>query len=440
MRVIIFDLDLTLASTEPCHAYLRTKLGRQTVVSALQSREVSVSFYGRPLVALVNSLQLASDHCVAVVSDSPKDYCLQVLTQGGYQVNGNLVFGGVSKPLVDQEAISNAVSEELGVEAEDLEFLVVGDSPKDIYYAHSIESPSVFVSWGSRHTANAGYSQPTKWADNVQELTLHIKSFLDGKLKFKRYDFKQDYITVDPAADDFVRVTLSEEQIGFGKEYVKSWKDHRNDDDRWASTDLHQVVKQAKNLSVADHDVRRGTPLYGSKGLYSAQPFKTKAWFFKNDFLKWCVANKVKGNVLLVPVPPSVPRECNLSHSMSLMCRWWKGWIIAENPRMNVKVHDIFERFLPKIPSHLSLGWRDMDEQFETLGVFQEDKGKEKGADFVVIVDDVVTSGSHMNAIASFIRTKALVDESTLIFGYALFKTTRVEAADDDDLSWLDEL
>ncbi|WP_413052348.1 HAD family hydrolase [Pseudomonas bubulae] len=440
MRVIIFDLDLTLASTEACHAYLRSNLGRQDIVPALKSGGVSVSFYGAELVAYFNSLKFSPGCCVAVVSDSPKDYCVQVLAQGGYQIADWLVFGSQSKPLVKQEVISEAIAQGLGVDVDDLSFLVVGDSPKDIYYAHAIKAPSVFVSWGSKQVQQANYSVPSAWADTVQELKGHVERFVRGDLEFEFVDFRKLYLTVAPNSKEFIRVALSDDDIGFGKDYIKNKDNYRGVEDKWAATELHSVVKQAKNLSAKDHEARIGTPLYGVNGLYNAFAFKAKAWHFKNDFTAWCRSKNITGNVLLVPVPPSVPRECNLTHSMSLMCGWWKYWINSENFGINVRIHDAFERFWPKVPSHQTTGWREMDEQFDTLGVFNEIKGKVKKIDFVVIVDDVVTSGSHMNAVASFMRTAEMVDEGVVIFGYALFKTLRVDASNDIDWSFLDDL
>lgn len=442
MRVIIFDLDLTLASTEACHAYLRTKPGRRDIVPALKSGDVDISFYGDDLVSYFNGLKLIPDCCVAVVSDSPKDYCVQVLAQGGYLIRDWLVFGNQSKPLVRQEAISEAIAQGLGVKVEELKFLIIGDSPKDVYYAHSIGVPSIFTSWGSKQDRKAHHSEPTAWADNVSQLKHHVSLFLKGDLEFKSFEFSKLYLTVDPKSKDFIRVELEDNHIGHGKEYVKNPEQYRkgNDNDKWASIELHSVVKQAKNLSEDEHNAKIGTPLYGANGLYSARPFKDKAWHFKNDFIAWCKSKSISGNILLVPVPPSVPRECNLTHSMSLMCSWWKYWINAGDHGLNVRVHDAFERYWPKVPSHQTPGWRDMDEQFDTLGVFNDDRPKVENVDFLIVVDDVITSGSHINAIASFIRTAGMVDDDTVIFGYALFKTLRIEASDEFDLSWIDTL
>lgn len=442
MRVIIFDLDLTLASTEACHAYLRSKSGRRDIVSALKSGKVSISLYGDDLVSYFNSLKLIPNCCVAVVSDSPKDYCVQVLAQSGYLIQDWLVFGNQSKPLVRQETISETIAQGLGVEVENLSFLIIGDSPKDIYYAHSIKAPSIFTSWGSKQAQRAHHSEPTARADNLSQLKQHVDLFLRGELKFKSFEFSNLYLTINPKSRDFIRVELEGSAIGYGKEYVKNPEQYRkvNNNDKWASIELHSVVKQAKNLSEDEHNAKIGTPLYGANGLYSATPFRDKAWHFKNDFINWCKSENISGRILLVPVPPSVPRECNLTHSMSLMCRWWKYWINAGDHDLDVRVHDAFERYWPKIPSHQTPGWREMDEQFDTLGVFNKAREKVENVDFLIVVDDVVTSGSHINAIASFIRTAKMVDDDTVILGYALFKTIRLEASDELDLSWIDAL
>lgn len=426
MRVIIFDLDFTLASTENCQPYLTTVRGRGEITDALHNQSVNVSFYDARLANDFNSLQEVDNCCVVVVSDSPKDYCLQVLALGGYKIDSRLVFGAQSKPLVNVEALLESLEEVLDVDAGDFEFLVIGDSPKDIYFAHSIRSPSVFASWGTRHKLSmVEYSRPSCTAAGVEQLREHIMAFLRGDLNFEDYNFSGDYITLD--VDELCRVELSEAEIGYGHEYVPDHNHYRNDQDKWSSRDLRWIVKKAKNFTRQHHDYMRPMPMYGRDGPYETTPLKSKAGHFKRDFLKWCVENRISGKILLVPVPSSVPRECNLSFTIGIICDWWATWINKECEDMDVEVLDAFERFWPRQPSHQSEGRRTMDEHFDTLGMFSDKAQKKDNIDYVIIVDDVVTSGAHMNAIASFIKTLDVVEEETPILGYALFKTAHPE-------------
>jgi phosphoglycolate phosphatase-like HAD superfamily hydrolase len=431
MRVIIFDLDFTLAATDDCQVYLTSQVGRAAIIPALREGVVRVNSYDSELVVGFNELRTMEDCRAIVVSDSPKDYCLEVLRLCGYNINPQLVFGAQSKPLVDFGAVEETVAEVLDLQAADLSYLVIGDSPKDIYFAHSIRAPSVFAKWGSRHNVGmVQYSMPSVEAQNFAELREHVNRFRRGELEFEYNNFKSDYIVVD--VDDIERVELNETHIGYGREYVADYNQHRGATDRYASKDLHWVVKRSKNYTQAHHNRNLPMQMFGQGGVFDTDPLKRKAGHFKNEFLRWCDGHGISGKILLIPVPPSVPRECNLSHTMAILCGWWATWINAERRNMDIEVHDVFERFWPRQPSHLTEGRRDQDEQFDTLGIFGHEGDQKTDVDYVVIVDDVVTSGSHMSAIASFIRTANLVEDGTTLLGYALFKTVHPE--DDDAL------
>lgn len=397
------------------------------IVGELNRATVIISLYEQQLVSAFNGLQNLKGCSAAVVSDSPKDYCLEVLRLGGYKIDPRLVFGAQHKPLIDFENFESIVAEVLNVEEDELEYLVVGDSPKDIYFAHSIKSPSIFAGWGSKHDPRmVRHARPTLTANNFAQLKDGVDDFLCGNLKFENYSFSQDYLTLD--IDDVVRVKLDDVEIGYGREYIPSPDNYRpGPRDKYASQDLKWVVKKAKNYTEDHHRFNRPMTMYGANGVFSTASLKVKAGYFKLEFLEWCKGHGIKGNILLIPVPPSVPRECNLTHTMDTICTWWADWINKESKDLNIQVHDVFERYLPRQPSHLSTGRRDMDEHFETLGVFAHQADKIEDVDYVVIVDDVVTSGAHMNAIASFIRTAELVEEDARILGYALFKTVHPE-------------
>lgn len=434
MQVIIFDLDLTLAETEACRPYLTSGIGRETIASALQSGIVNVSAYDKRLVESVNKAANSENHRVIVVSDSPKSYCLEVLSLCGYNVDPRLVFGAQGKPLVDFDSISSVLVEVLGYPLNELNFVVVGDSPKDMYFAHSIQAPSIFAGWGTKHEWQmVKWSRPTVPVYDFDQLKVAVDLFLNGKLNFENYDFKKDYITCN--VDDMVAVELQDKEIGYGREYVPNSDHYRSVDDKYASRDLRWVVKKSKDYDEAHHNRNAPMSMYGRQGIFATGPLKRKAGFFKREFLAWCNGNGIEGKVVLVPVPPSVPRECNLTHTVSLICDWWAQWITEESDSLEVKVVDAFERYLPKIPSHLSSGRRIAADHFETLGMFPGRGEKLEGVNYVILVDDVVTSGAHMNALASFIRTEGWVDDDVSIYGYAIFKTVHPENEVDFDFS-----
>lgn len=427
MLIVVFDLDFTLANTEDCQPYLTSQVGRDLVVSHLRQGLVRARSYGADIVAAFNDLRNHPELRGIVVSDSPKAYCLEVLNQCGYSVNPNLVFGAQGKPLVDFEVISESVSEELNIDEGELEYIVVGDSPKDIYFAHSIEVPSIFATWGTRHTLNAANkSRPTSVVNNLAELRSSVRRCREGALNYQPYDFSQNYLTF--LADEVEDNEFDVDDIGFGQEYVPHHTNYRNnnDNDKFASRNLNWVVKKAKNYPRRHHTSNTPMQMYGQNGVFETQTLMRQSGHFKRDFLRWCDSQEIYGRILLIPVPASVPQECNLSYPIEIICTWWAGWISSERANMNISVHDVFERFWPRQPSHLSEGRREMYEQFETLGIHINQTSL-IAADYIIIIDDVVTSGAHMSAIASLLRTAGMVAEQTEVKAYALFKTVHPE-------------
>lgn len=92
MQVILFDLDFTLANTLSCQPYLTSVKGREEVLNFLSRSPLEVSGYGKELIESFNAAA-DKDFSIAVVSDSPKNYCIKVLECCGYKIDSRLVFG-----------------------------------------------------------------------------------------------------------------------------------------------------------------------------------------------------------------------------------------------------------------------------------------------------------------------------------------------------------
>jgi len=432
MRVLLFDLDFTLANTTECLPYLTSSGGREDVIEALDEEEVSVSAYDDRLVERFNG-SFSDDLCAVIVSDSPKAYCLKVLEICGYRIDPQLVFGNQKKPMVDFDTLKDALVDELKVEADEIEFLVIGDSPKDIYFAHRIEAPSVYAAWGSRHElGSAQRSRPTRVAISFEQLRVCVREFIDGGLNFVAHDFYADFDFYEPDRLDCVE--LESDSIGHAREYVPNQDNYRDDSDRWASQDLHWVVKPAKNYDIWHHRRNQAMKLFGAGNVFETRSLKSLAGIYKRDFIDWLDEVDVHGRVVLIPVPPSVPQECNLSNPISIIAEWWSSWVTAALDDVEMSSFDVLRRIVPKKPSHDTAGRRHMSDQFPTLGMVPGSQFVGGDVDYVIILDDVVTSGSHMNAVASIINSTDLILGEPEILGYALFKTVHPENDDDD---WL---
>lgn len=431
MRVLLFDLDFTLAHTTACLPYLTTSRGRGQVVDALEEGEVAVRLYDERLVESFNN-SFRDDLCAVVVSDSPKAYCLKVLEICGYEIDSSLVFGNQKKPIVDFESLQESLEDTLEIASDEMEFLVVGDSPKDIYFAHRIQAPSVFASWGSRHDLNSAQrSRPTRIARDYEQLQTAVVDFMNGELEFNSYDFYSDFEFFEPEDLDFIE--LDSDSVGNAREYVPNYEYYRGDNDRWAARDLRWVVKPAKNYGIWHHRRNQSMTLYGAEGMFETRPLKSLAGIYKRNFMEWLDEVGVHGKVLLVPIPPSVPEECNLSNPVSIIAEWWSSWVTEALEDVDMSSFDVFRRIVPKQPSHDTAGPRHLSDQLPTLGVIPRSRYTGGDVDYVIILDDVVTSGSHINAIASILHSTGLIPGDPEILGYALFKTVHPE---NEDAGW----
>lgn len=429
MRVLLFDLDFTLANTTACLPYLTTSRGRGQVVDALEEGEIAVSLYDERLVESFND-SFRDGLCAVVVSDSPKAYCLKVLEMCGYEIDSDLVFGNQKKPIVDFESLKDSLEDTLEIASDEMEFLVVGDSPKDIYFAHRIQAPSVFAAWGSRHDLNlAQRSRPTRVARNYEQLRAAVIDFLNGEVEFNNYNFYNDFEFCEPEGLDCIE--LDSDSVGNAREYVPNYEHYRGDNDRWAARDLRWVVKPAKNYGIWHHRRNHSMTLYGADGMFETRSLKSLAGIYKRDFMAWLDELDVHGKVLVVPIPPSVPEECNLSNPVSIIAEWWSSWVTEALDDVDMSSFDVFRRIVPKQPSHDTAGPRHLTDQLPTLGVIPRSRYTGGDVDYVIILDDVVTSGSHMNAIASIIISTGLIPGDPEILGYALFKTVHPENEDD---------
>ncbi|MBS7414499.1 HAD family hydrolase [Pseudomonas syringae] len=430
MRVLLFDLDFTLANTTQCLPYLTTQVGRDGVLAALEREEIAVEAYDSRVVERFNS-SFSDELCAVVLSDSPKNYCLKVLELCGYRIRQELVFGNQKKPMVDFDRLTEALADELDIEPDEMKFLVIGDSPKDIYFAHNIQAPSIFATWGTRHSlAVAQYCRPTIITHNYDELRSGVRDFIAGDLDFDTHDFYEDFDFYEP--DELELVEIDDDSIGFCREYVPDYNYHRGSEDKWASQDLHWVFKPAKNYRERHHRSNQPMQMFGAGHVFPTKSLKRLAGIYKQSFLSWLRELGVRGRVLIIPVPASVPQECNLSSPISLISEWWGDWVNADLANAEVSSFDVFRRIVPKHPSHDSTGPRHQTDQLPTLGVEPGSQFEGGDVDYVIILDDVVTSGSHMNAIASIIHSTDLIPGEPEILGYALFKTVHPENDDAD--------
>ena len=441
MKLVIFDMDNTLVNTQHCQSYLRSHAGREAVVEHVENGVLKTHLFDEKLVEYYNELSNRPDVLVLVVSDSPKDYCLAVLGVHGFAVDEDLVFGSQGKPCVDMEGIHESLTELYGSDFSSKPTLVVGDSPKDIYFARHIRAPAVFACWGTQFNRdfvkrNAG---PEAIAENLDELKEFMERFLNGELKHVERDYRSLFLTADEGAVELEE--FPEDNVGFGREYVPDWNEFRGKPDSWTWFDVNRSIKKAKLLTPEELEANVPVTFYSdAKGVIPGKPFKSNAGHFLRDFTDWLQQKGMSGKkIALVPMPSSLPRECNLSNTMLTLCNWWAQWI-NDNGQLsfNVSVWDCLERFDPTPPSHATPGVRTIEPHLKTMGLFPDDQEElEEGVDFIILIDDVWTSGTQMNAAATILGHHDFVPEGAKLYAYTLVKTTHPSPFGEVDLDEL---
>ncbi len=437
MKLLIFDLDLTLVNTTSCHNYLKTPAGREAVVNLISTGEISTSLYYSDTVDYVNSLvsrylNRETDTLPIIISDSPQSYCEAILEKHGFNIESRFVFGAANKPCVDIEKIYESIySYNLDEEGPE-ECLVIGDSPKDIYFAHHINSPSVFASWGyvqAEYAYQPDSSVPTKKAENLIQLKEYVESFIskgEAAFEYEKPDFKNVWEINAVNMESYTAHHVDD--IGYVKHYVPEALNTENTEFISTFFEVHWMMKRAKNVPA--NDLWRKVPqqFFTKKGTFkNASDLIRVAGSYKSHFKKWLEEKNVSGKVLLVPAPSSVPVECNKTYTVDLIAEWWTKWLNDEPGQANFQVIHygmIIERFKPKIPTHAKNGERLIEEQLTTMGALASEVAKlPDDISCVVFLDDVSTSGQTIHAMATIFRELKIVPKETPLYGYVWYKT-----------------
>lgn len=420
MKAILLDLDNTLFATNCCSVYLRSRAGRRDVCGLIRNNELEIRPLDEQIPSFLNKLEKHDGVDVYIISDSPKDYCITILERFCVNIDPSRVYGSMHKPCIESEF------EEIFSEYDEL--LVVGDTPKDIYLAHRLEAASIFVTCLTNYDINfsVNNSMPTEVARSFYELEQFVIRFLEEGIEYKSFFFKPHFLTVDPDAAEII--DIAEENIGFAMKYIPDLDDITDPNDKFIWFKIHRSIKPAKYLSATQLNNKVKVSFYNNnKSITEGVSFKDVAWHARLEFAKWLREKNIRGKVYLVAAPSSVPRECNNSLPMEILVRWWVKWIkFVQGHNAVILNGNYVERFWPTAPAHMSKGRREVRPHFKTLGVFNDAPPFAPDTSAIIIVDDVVTSGTQMKAIASLLHGTGKIPRGVPVYGYALAKTTRI--------------
>lgn len=422
MKAILFDLDNTIFATNNCSVYLRSRAGRGAVCDLIRRNLLQITPLDARTPTFLNNLEKQNGVDIYIISDSPKDYCLTILERFSINVDPSRVYGSMHKPCIDSEF------EERFSEYD--EVLVIGDTPKDIYLAHRLEAASVFVTCLTNYDIDfsVNNSMPTVVARSYDEMEHIVIRFIQEGIEYQPFFFKPHFLTVDPDTAEII--DIAEEDIGFAMKYIPDLDDITDSEDKFTWFKIHRTIKPAKYLSDSQLNAKIKVSFYNNnRSITEGVSFKDVAWFARVQFADWLSKKNITGKVYLVAAPSSVPRECNMSLPMEVLVRWWVKWMqYVPGHTATILDGNFVERFWPTTPAHMSKGRREVRPHFKTLGVFKEAPSFDPDTSAIIIVDDVVTSGTQMKAIASLLHGTGRIPDGVPVYGYALAKTTRVNS------------
>ncbi|QWT40144.1 hypothetical protein [Dickeya dadantii] len=417
MKAIIFDLDNTLFSTDNCQPYLRSRAGREVISRLIIDGKLKVDPINEKIIPFVNKL-LANREChVYIFSDSPQNYCLSILEKNKLNIARENVYGSQHKPTAEDAQVLEAYDN----------IVVVGDSPKDVYFAHMNSAASILV--GKFTEKNIKFynkwTKPTAIVTKMEGLEKCIDDFLVGRLLFVEPEISDDYLTVNHNEVDIFNLDL--ERIGYAFEYWPNPSDWKNDKQKDVWFEVKRSIKVSKNLTPKQIDDKDQVSFYNQDGnIGFGKAFRNIIYVYFLEFMQWLIDNDIKGRVYLVATPSSVPFECNKSAPIQILIEWWAKYAYYRKDKLKCQIFDgsAVERFWPTKPAHMSNGKREVAPHLETLGVYQGAVKFHK-PDAVIIIDDVVTSGTQMKAVATLLAATDMFPHGTPVYGYALVKTTR---------------
>lgn len=418
MKAIIFDLDNTLFKTDHCQVYLRSKAGRSVIPQLIKDGIVKVNPINDRIINFVNKLIKNKNCDVYIFSDSPKNYCLSILEYHHVNINSDNVYGSQHKPTAEDSYILDSYKD----------VIIIGDSPKDIYFAHINSAISVLI--GNFNKSEIDYyelwTKPTAIITKKLQLESYIELFLSDSIQFSKPEISTNYITADPKTADISNLNL--DRIGYSFEYWPNPNDW-GDDSRKKSVwfDVQRSIKVSKYLTETEIKKYEAVSFYNQdRTIGKGRSFRKLAYSYYLKFEEWLLSKKIRGRIYLVATPSSVPFECNKSSPIQVLIDLWSTYAFHNKDKLDCEIipSTIVERFWPTKPAHMSNGRREIEPHLETLGIYSGTK-KFEDPDAVIIIDDVVTSGTQMKAVATLLSEAEMYPADTPVYGYALVKTTR---------------
>lgn len=182
--------------------------------------------------------------------------------------------------------------------------------------------------------------------------------------------------------------------------------------------DINLCVKLARTKTEQELIEGQSAPINVAEQQYKGLPLLSVAKCYFKAFDDWLKSQKLNGKVILLPVPNSSPLEHYSSFTMACIGRWWSQWSCCTE----LEVCELVERHksIPQAHVHCrDVSKRSVWPHLSSI-VIAANSTISKTVTTVIILDDVYTTGSQMNAVATLVHNRF---PNLSIYGYALAKT-----------------
>lgn len=377
MKHLLIDLDDCLVDTSALRVYRKTPSGRAYVTQNIDRMRTRLA--DRRLVELVKKYH--NNKKVTVVTNSPKDYAAAVLKKHGFP--DVPVIGAAKKPWFG--SLENLVGES------GKDFVMVGDSPKDVLPAHLLNISSIGTTWYQELTPDfLALSEPTKTAKSVDELLSILEDVESEKVSWSPFKLPKEFKYLPDK--EFWKPAPKINWASIGNYIPYSEGGDKFSSDILDYKNIKEIWPQDINRAIIQFFSTKQQRVMGWKR-YSAALV-----YFAREVANIIEKAELEGSTILVPAPNSNPRYCYRSFPNEMLALE-VSHILKDKSLYNPEKRIIY-RTLPK-PKASETNNRNRNFNLLSLGVKPE---YSSNPDNVIILDDVRTSGSQVECVAKVLN------------------------------------
>lgn len=377
MKHLLIDLDDCLVETSQLRVYRKTPSGRKFVTENIEMMQTRLA--DRRLVDLVKKYH--NQKKATIVTNSPNDYAAAVLKKHGFP--DVPLIGAAKKPWI------GSLESLVGENGKD--FVMVGDSPKDVLPAHLLNIISIGTTWCQELSSDyLALSEPTKTARTVDELLGVLEDVESEKVELAPFNLPKEFKYLPDKEFWKPAPEISWSSVG---NYIP----YSEGGDKFSSNILNY-----KNIKeVWPQDINRAIIQFFStkqQRIMGWEYYSSNLVYFAREVAKIIEEADLEGSTLLVPAPNANPKYCYRSFPNEMLALEVSH--ILKNKELYNPEKRVVYRTLPK-PKASETNNRNRDFNLLSLGAKPE---YSSNPDNVIILDDVRTSGSQIECVAKVLN------------------------------------